>query len=424
MDPQHISLLFALAVLVSLALKLWLSSRQIRHVAQHADRVPEQFNDHISLESHRKAAAYTLAKQRVGMAETLWSTVLLVALTLGGGLRLLMHGLSVWLGTGLMFQVGLVAAVMVLLTLADLPFTLYRTFRIEQQFGFNRMTPTLFVTDMLKSFVLSALIGLPILSLLLWLMQAAGPRWWLYGWAAWAGFNALLLVIYPTLIAPLFNKFQPLTDQALIERIHALLARTGFTSRGVFVMDGSRRSAHGNAYFTGLGAAKRIVFFDTLIARLTPAEIEAVLAHELGHFKLKHIAKRLTLMLLGSLLFFAALGWLANQLWFYQGLGVEPWLDAPNNGLALILFVLALPVVMLPLSPLANALSRRHEFEADAFAAQHTQADDLTRALVKLYQDNASTLTPDALYSTFYDSHPPALLRIAHLKSGAQPQPA
>lgn len=416
-DFHFISIAFAMAVLASLVLKLWLSSRQIKYVSAHADQVPERFADRIGLDAHRKAAAYTVTKQRLSLVETSWGAMVLVALTLGGGLQALMTHLSTWMGTGLMFQVALVALVILLVTLIDLPFGWYRTFHVEQQFGFNRMTPGLFIADLLKSLVLSAAIGLPILALVLWLMQAAGPYWWLYAWGVWAGFNALVLVLYPTLIAPLFNKFQPLKDSALIERINALLTRTGFASRGVFVMDGSRRSAHGNAYFTGLGAAKRVVFFDTLVERLTPAEIEAVLAHELGHFKLKHITKRLVLMLLGSLLFFAALGWLAGQLWFYQGLGVEPLLNAPNDGLALILFVLVLPVVMLPLSPLANALSQRHEFEADAFAAQHTQANDLTQALVKLYQDNASTLTPDPLYSAFYDSHPPAALRIARLQA-------
>lgn len=416
-DHHVLSVVFAAAVLLSLGLKLWLSSRQIKHVAAHAAQVPERFAQHIEPDAHRKAAAYTLAKQRLALIESCFGAAVLVALTLGGGVQVLLSTLSAQLGTGLLFQVALVAAVMLLVTLLDLPFGWYRTFHIEQRFGFNRMTPGLFVADLLKSLVLSAAVGLPLLALMLWLMQAAGPYWWLYAWGVWAGFNALVLVLYPTLIAPLFNKFQPLTEAALLERINALLARTGFASRGVFVMDGSRRSAHGNAYFTGLGAAKRIVFFDTLIERLTPPEIEAVLAHELGHFKLKHIAKRLALMLFGSLLFFAALGWLAGQLWFYQALGVAPLLNAPNDGLALILFVLVLPVVMLPLAPLANALSRRHEYEADAFAAHHTHAGDLTQALIKLYKDNASTLTSDPIYSAFYDSHPPAALRIAHLQT-------
>ncbi len=408
---------FAAAVLINLGLKLWLASRQIRHVTTHADQVPERFASHVSLDAHRKAAAYTVAKQRLALIQSAWGALLLVALTLGGGLQFLVTTLSAVVGTGLTFQVTLVVSVALFITLLDLPFGWYRTFRIEQQFGFNRMTPGLFVTDLLKSLALSAAVGVPLLALVLGLMQSSGPHWWLYAWGVWAAFNALMLALYPTLIAPLFNKFQPLANNALVERINALLTRTGFASRGVFVMDGSRRSAHGNAYFTGLGAAKRIVFFDTLIERLTPTEIEAVLAHELGHFKLKHIAKRLALMLASSLLFFAALGWLARQLWFYQGLGVEPLLHAPNDGLALILFVMVLPVVMLPLSPLVHALSRRHEFEADAFAAQHTQATDLIHALVKLYQDNASTLTPDPLYSTFYDSHPPAALRVARLQS-------
>lgn len=416
---QVLTLAFAALVLASFGLKMWLAHRQVRHVATHADTVPARFADRIGLAAHRKAAAYTIAKQRLGIAETVAGVAALVLLTLGGGLQFVYSSLFAWLGNGFGFQIAVVAAVALLLTLVELPFAWYRQFRLEQQFGFNRMTIGLFVADTLKSLALSIAIGLPILALVLWLMRAAGPAWWLYAWLAWVGFNGLVLVLYPTLIAPLFNKFQPLADTALAQRIEALLARTGFASRGVFVMDGSRRSAHGNAYFTGLGAAKRIVFFDTLVERLAPAEIEAVLAHELGHFKLKHIAKRLALLFAASLVFFAALGWLATQLWFYRGLGVEPLLDASNDGLALVLFVLALPMVTFPLAPLASLFSRTHEFEADAFAAQHTRAEDLASALVKLYEDNASTLTPDPLYSAFYDSHPPAALRIARLQPDA-----
>lgn len=417
---QLVSAAFAVALVASFALKLWLATRQIRHVAAHADQVPESFAKHIDLPAHRKAAAYTLAKQRLSIIEIAWSTALLAALTLGGGLQWVVTAGSAALGTGLMFQVGLVALVLLLLTLTDLPFAWYRTFHIEQRFGFNRTTPGLFFTDLLKSLVLSAMVGLPILTLVLWLMGAAGPLWWVYAWVAWTAFNLMALIVYPTLIAPWFNQFKPLPEGELLERIQALLARAGFASRGVFVMDGSRRSAHGNAYFTGLGAAKRVVFFDTLIERLSPSEIEAVLAHELGHFKLKHIAKRLALLLIGSLIFFAALGWLAGKTWFYQGLGVEPILGASNDGLALILFILILPVILLPLGPLANALSRKHEFEADAYAAGQSQRSELIKALVKLYQDNASTLTPDPLYSIFYSSHPPARARIARLQASTQ----
>jgi STE24 endopeptidase len=408
---------FAALVLITLALKFWLSRRQIRHVAQHADTVPARFADRISLDAHRKAAQYTIAKQRLGLVETAATAAVLVLLTLGGALQTIAEVLGAALGHGLVFQVAIVAAVVLIVSAIDLPFAWYRQFVLEQRFGFNRMTPSLFIADIAKSLLLSAAIGLPILALVLWLMAAAGPLWWLYAWAVWTGFQGLMLVLYPLVIAPLFNSFAPLADVSLAQRIEQLLVRTGFASRGVFVMDGSRRSSHGNAYFTGLGAAKRIVFFDTLVERLAPSEIEAVLAHELGHYKLKHIAKRLAWVFVGSLVFFAALGGLASQLWFYEGLGVTPVLDARNDGLALVLFVMVLPLVTFPLAPLASRLSRTHEFEADAFAAQHTRAEDLASALVKLYEDNASTLTPDPLYSAFYDSHPPAALRIERLQA-------
>lgn len=422
-SSQFVTLAFALLVLASFGLKLWLARRQVQHVAAHADTVPVRFADRIGLVAHRKAAAYTIAKQRLGIAESAAGVAVLVLLTLGGGLQSIADALSARLGAGFGFQVAVVVAVALVFAVIDLPFAWHRQFRLEQQFGFNRMTLGLFVSDTFKSLALSVAIGLPILALVLWLMQAAGTWWWLYAWLAWAAFNLLVMVLYPTVIAPLFNKFQPLADTSLAQRIEALLARTGFASRGVFVMDGSRRSAHGNAYFTGLGASKRVVFFDTLVERLGPSEIEAVLAHELGHFKLKHIAKRLAMMFAASLVFFAALGWLATQVWFYQGLGVDPLVHASNDGLALVLFVLVLPVVTFPLAPLASRLSRKHEFEADAFAAQHTRAEDLASALVKLYEDNASTLTPDPLYSAFYDSHPPAALRIARLQREPAAQP-
>jgi len=309
--------------------------------------------------------------------------------------------------------------VLLAVSVLDLPFSWYRQFRIEQKFGFNRMTLKLWVADLAKSLALTTLLGLPLLAAVLWLMRSAGDLWWLYAWLLWIGFNALVLVLYPTLIAPLFNKFEPLADGRLADRINALLARTGFSSKGVFVMDGSRRSAHGNAYFTGLGRAKRIVFFDTLVERLQPSEIEAVLAHELGHFKLKHIAKRLVFSFVASLAFLALLGWLIAQPWFYTGLGVTPSLTGSNHGVALVLFALVLPVFTFVFAPVASLLSRRHEFEADAFAARHASAGDLVNALVKLYQDNASTLTPDPLHSAFYDSHPPASIRIQRLAQQA-----
>jgi STE24 endopeptidase len=416
-----LSLIFVVVLLATVSLKYWLAWRQIRHVRANADRVPSQFAERISLAAHQKAAAYTVAKQRFGMIDTAGSTAVLLLLTLLGGLQWISDGLTAWFGAALLHDIAVVVAVIVLLGAIDLPFSWYRQFHIEQAFGFNRMTPALFVTDLAKSVLLSALIGLPLLALVLWLMQSAGAVWWLYAWGVWVGFNLLLLVLYPTLIAPLFNKFEPLADAALAERITGLLARTGFSSRGVFVMDGSRRSAHGNAYFTGMGRAKRIVFFDTLVERLKPAEIEAVLAHELGHFKRRHVTKRLAFTFFASGAFLALLAWLAQQVWFYQGLGVEPLLSGSSNGVALVLFMLVAPVFTFVLAPLAGRISRKHEFEADAFAVQTTAGADLASALVKLYEDNASTLTPDPVHSAFYDSHPPAAVRIARLNPASAP---
>lgn len=374
-----------------------------------------QFADRVSPEAHRKAADYTIAKTRLGIVEAAVSAAVLVLLTLLGGLQWVSEALRAALGGGLLYQVAVVVVIALLLALVDLPFSWVRQFRIEQQFGFNRMTPKMWLADLLKSLLVSAALGLPLIAAIIWLMQQAGDPWWFYAWLLWTGFSAMLLLLYPTLIAPMFNKFEPLHDSALAERIAALLRRTGFRSRGVFVMDGSRRSAHGNAYFTGLGRAKRIVFFDTLIERLLPAEIEAVLAHELGHFKLKHIAKRLVLSIFASLALLALLGWLVTKPWFYIGLGVEPALDGMNQGVALVLFMLALPVFTFVLAPLGSVMSRRHEFEADQFAARNASAPDLVSALVKLYEDNASTLTPDPVHSAFYDSHPPASIRIQRL---------
>ncbi|HXF46384.1 MAG TPA: M48 family metallopeptidase [Burkholderiaceae bacterium] len=412
---EAFSLLFVFFLLAMVATKVWLALRQIRHVAAHAAAVPPQFATRISIEAHRKAAAYTIAKQKLGLVETGVGAIVLLALTLGGGVQALAELLGAWLGYGYAFQLAIVVAVVVVTSLIDLPFAWYRQFRIEQAFGFNRMTPGLFVADLVKSVLLAATLGLPILAVVLWLMQQAGELWWVYAWAVWIGFNALLLVIFPTVIAPLFNRFEPLRDETLAQRIQRLVERTGFASRGVFVMDGSRRSSHGNAYFTGLGRSKRIVFFDTLLARLAPPEIEAVLAHELGHFKLRHIAKRLAFSFFAGFVLFAALGWLAAEPWFYQGLGVTPVAGARNDGLALVLFFLVLPVFTFFFAPLASLLSRRHEFEADAFAARETKAEDLVSALVKLYEDNASTLTPDPVHSAFYDSHPPAAVRVQRL---------
>jgi STE24 endopeptidase len=417
------TLIFVAFLLLMLGLKYWLAMRQIRHVAAHADIVPAQFSDRVGLEAHRKAAGYTIAKQRLGLIESAVGAAVLLALTLLGGLEAIGGSIGAVAGHGFLFQILIVAVVVALASVIDLPFAWYRHFHLEQAYGFNRMTPRLFIIDLAKSVLLAAALGLPIVAIVLWLMQQAGALWWIHAWLVWAAFNLLIMVLYPTLIAPLFNKFEPLRDASLAQRVQALLTRTGFSSKGVFVMDGSRRSSHGNAYFTGFGRAKRVVFFDTLVARLTPPEIEAVLAHELGHFKLKHITKRLVVSFSSSLVFLAALGWLANQSWFYQGLGVTPLLDARNDGFALVLFILAAPVFTFVLGPLASYFSRKHEFEADAFAAQHASAPDLVAALVKLYEDNASTLTPDPLHSAFYDSHPPASIRIERLLAAA-PNPA
>ena len=405
---------FVFFLLLMVGLKYWLASRQMRYVSAHADTVPHQFADRVSAEAHRKAADYTIAKTRLGMIETALGAVVLVSLTLLGGVQWISESLRTLFTSDLTYQVAVVAVVALLLALIDLPFSWARQFRIEQKFGFNRMTPRVWLADLAKSLLVSAALGLPLIAAIVWLMQRAGGLWWFYAWLLWVAFNALILVLYPTLIAPIFNKFEPLKDSALAERIGALLSRTGFASKGVFVMDGSRRSAHGNAYFTGLGRAKRIVFFDTLIERLLPTEIEAVLAHELGHFKLKHIAKRLAFSFVASLGVLALLGWLITQPWFFSGLGVEPAPGA-NQGVALVLFMLVLPVFTFVFAPLASVMSRKHEFEADKFAARNASAHDLVNALVKLYQDNASTLTPDPVHSAFYDSHPPASIRIERL---------
>ena len=418
MSATLFTFLFLAALVTSTLVKLWLASRQMRHVLRHREHVPDRFAERITLAAHQKAADYTVAKTRLGIAELAAGVVLLVALTLLGGLQWLqttLHSVAGGVLSGVWLQVALVVAVTVIASVVDLPFSIYRQFRLEARFGFNTMSFGLFVADLVKGALIGAVLGIPLVAAVIALMEAAGALWWLYAWLLWVGFNLLVLVLYPTVIAPLFNKFTPLTDDSLRARIDALLARCGFTARGVFVMDGSKRSAHGNAYFTGFGAAKRIVFFDTLLARLEPAEIEAVLAHELGHFKRRHIIKRIAWSFTLSLVGLALLGWLAGQTWFYTGLGVEPHLGSGNGGLALVLFMFVLPLFTFPLAPLSSRASRKHEYEADAFAAQQANPDDLVRALVKLYQDNAATLTPDPLHSLFYDSHPPAALRIGRL---------
>ncbi len=411
-----LTLAFAACLLAGLAVKFWLASRQVRHVAQHRDAVPAPFDATVPLPAHQRAADYTIAKLRLGLLETAFGAAVLLAWTLLGGLDLLNQALIGWLGGGMTQQLALLAAFALIGGVLDLPFSLYGTFVVEERFGFNKMTWKLWLADTVKSTLLGAAIGLPIAWLILWLMGAAGTWWWLWAWATWMGFNLLLLVIYPTFIAPLFNQFKPLEDESLKARVTALMQRCGFAAKGLFVMDGSRRSAHANAYFTGFGAAKRVVFYDTLLARLSPGEVDAVLAHELGHFKHRHIVQRMVLLFGLSLVGFALLGWLATQTWFYTGLGVRPNLQGPNDALALLLFLLAVPVFSFFIAPLTAQLSRKHEFEADAFAVRQTSGADLGTALLKLYEDNASTLTPDPIYVKFYYSHPPASERLARLQ--------
>jgi STE24 endopeptidase len=418
MTPAVFTALFAAALVAGLLLKLWLATRQIRHVVQHRTAVPTAFAERITLAAHQKAADYTVAKARLGILELAFGAAVLLGWTLLGGLDLLNQALLVWLGAGLTQQLALLVSFMLIGGVIDLPFSLYGTFVLEEKFGFNKMTCKLWLMDAIKGAVIGALIGLPIAALILWLMGAAGDLWWLWAWCVWMGFNLLLLLIYPTFIAPLFNKFEPLEDAGLKERVTALMTRCGFKAKGLFVMDGSKRSAHANAYFTGFGASKRVVFFDTLLKSLTPGEVDAVLAHELGHFKHKHIIKRIVSMFAMSLAGFALLGFLSNQLWFYLGLGVRPItadVQGVNSALALLLFMMVIPVFTLFISPLMAQVSRKHEFEADAYAMSQTQASDLKNALLKLYEDNASTLTPDPLYVKFYYSHPPASERLARM---------
>lgn len=411
MTPAAFTLLFLSLLLLTTLARLLLASRHLRHVKQHRDAVPHAFSERISLSAHQHAADYTHSKVRLDMFETLFEAAVLIALTVLGGIQFLLEFWQGLLDSPLLQGGILIVSVLLLSGLLEIPFGLYRTFVIEQRFGFNKTTWKLYWTDMLRGLLLGGILGLPLLFGVLWLMDAMGAAWWLYTWLAWMGFNLLVLFIYPTFIAPLFNRFTPLPDGAMRNRIEALLAQCGFTASGLFVMDGSRRSAHGNAYFTGFGRNKRIVFFDTLLARLDAGEIEAVLAHELGHFKRRHVHKRMLTTFAGSLLLLYFLGQLLQTGWFFAGLGVT----TPATAAGLLLFILLLPLVGFWLHPLLSAYSRKHEYEADAYAAQHARRDALVSALVKLYQDNAATLTPDPWYSAFYDSHPPAQLRIAHL---------
>ncbi|HMW22393.1 MAG TPA: M48 family metallopeptidase [Burkholderiaceae bacterium] len=420
MTSLTVTVVFATALLLMLALRLWLIGRQVRHVARYRAAVPTAFAGTVSLEAHQKAADYTVARQRLDLIATAWSAAVLLGWTLLGGLDALNIALRDallprWGGMG--YQLALLTAVSLIGGLIDLPLDVWRTFRLEQRFGFNRMTPGLWLRDLIVGALLGAVIGLPLAALLLWLMAAAGALWWLWAFAVLAGFTLLMQVLYPTVIAPLFNKFQPLADQALADRVTALMQRCGFRAQGFYVMDGSKRSAHANAYFTGFGGSKRVVFFDTLLSRLSPAQVEAVLAHELGHFHHRHVPKRLASVMGVWLLSLALLGWLMNQAAFYTGLGVQPNLFAPNDALALLLVVMVGPVFGFFISPLTAALSRRQEFEADAFACRQADASELKAALLKLYEDNASTLTPDPLYVRAYYSHPPAGERLSAMQA-------
>lgn len=425
MTPSLFTIIFLVVLLLSTGLRLWLNARHMRHVLACRAQVPVEFTPHINAEDHARAADYTVAKVRLGQVEILIEAALLLVFTLGGLLYAIDGGVRSWLGNGYAHDLALFAMVSLVGFAVGLPASLYRTFRLEAAFGFNKMTSRLWLVDLLKGAALAIVIGGPLLLAVLWLMQQMGERWWLYVWLFWMGFNLLVLVLYPTVIAPLFNKFSPLADASLKQRIEALLTRCGFASSGLFVMDGSKRSAHGNAYFTGFGAARRIVFFDTLLEKLAPQEIEAVLAHELGHYHHKHVIKRILLLAVMSLGMLWLLGQVIDQAWFYAGLNVikvgagdtATQTLTGQTAMGLLLFSMVLPVFLFPLSPLTSALSRRDEYQADAYAARQTAAHDLVTALVKLYRDNAATLTPDPVYSLFHDSHPPASQRIAHLQS-------
>ncbi len=408
------TLIFVGLLISTTVVRLWLGSRHVAHVQAHRGSVPSPFEGNISLESHQKAADYSAAKTKLVLIEAVAQALLLAVLTIGGGLQ--------WLDTAwfnalpdypILRGALVICSAMLVSSMIDLPFEYYKTFTIDERFGFNKMTKSLFFNDLVKHSVVGLALGLPILFAALWLMQGAGQYWWFYLWVVWSAFNLFMLAVYPTFIAPLFNKFTPLKDENLKSRIEALLVKCGFKSQGLFVMDGSARSSHGNAYFTGFGSSKRVVFFDTLLSRLNGQEIEAVLAHELGHFKHHHVIKRIAMMFVASFLGLALLGWLVNEPWFYNGLGVTEM----SNHMALLLFLLVSPVFLFLLRPLMASYSRKNEFEADDYAAKHANANHLVEALVKLYRDNASTLTPDPLHSAFYDSHPPASARISKLSA-------
>jgi len=419
MDALFVTGTFIVLVIAATSLQVWLTRRQIRHVRAHRDHVPAAFATKISLQAHHKAADYTVARQRFSLVRLAVSLILLFGWTLLGGLEWLnvaLQPLGITLGS-LGYQVALVFAFSIVGSVIELPLDWHHHFRIEERFGFNRMTLKLWVSDLIKNFFVSTLIGLPLIAMVLWFMGAAGSAWWLWAWGAWVAFNLLLMVVYPIWIAPLFNQFEPLQDETLKQRVEALMQRCGFSAQGLFVMDGSKRSAESNAYFTGLGKAKRVVFYDTLLSRLNHDELEAVLAHELGHFHHRHLRKTLISLFILTLAGFAALGWLSTQPAFFTGLGVTPNAGLPNDALAILLFLLVIPTIGPLIEPLLSGTSRRHEFEADAYAKQQASAPALVQALVKLTEDNAVTLTPDPLYVRFHYSHPPMVERIAALET-------
>ena len=407
-----LTITFITLLIATTVIRIWLGQRHVAHVQKHRNQVPTAFKDNISLDAHQKAADYSSAKTQLVIIEASVQAILLAILTIGGGLQWIDDIWRYFLPHHEIIRGALViSAAMLVSGLIDLPFDYYKTFVVDEKFGFNKMTPGMFFSDLFKQSIVGLALGAPILFAALWLMQSAGEYWWLYLWITWSVFNLIMLAVYPTFIAPLFNKFSPLEDESLKQRIEALLTKCGFKSQGLFVMDGSSRSSHGNAYFTGFGSSKRVVFFDTLLERLNADEIEAVLAHELGHFKHHHVIKRIALLFFVSFLGLALLGWLINQPWFYAGLGVTEM----SNYMALMLFLLVSPVFLFLLRPVMASYSRKNEFEADDYAAKHADAKYLVEALVKLYRDNASTLTPDPLHSAFYDSHPPASIRISKL---------
>ncbi len=412
-----LTLLFGITLLVGLATRFWLASKQIRHVAKHRDEVPTPYKNIIDLNAHQKAANYTISKTNLGMIEIGLGGVILLAWTLLGGLSALNQVLIQSLGDGFIQQLSLIVSFIIIGGLIDLPMSYYQTFGLENKFGFNNTTVKLWFQDLGKGILIGSLIGLPVAAFVIWMMTSLGTTWWLWTWGFWLGFNLLLLFIYPNFIAPIFNQFKPLDDPTLTERVTGLMQRCGFSAKGFFVMDGSKRSAHANAYFTGFGASKRVVFYDTLLEKLTHEEVEAVLAHELGHFKYKHVQKRLFLMFALSFIGLAFLGWLSQQVWFYTGLGVIPNLQGGNQALALLLFLIATPVFTFFITPFASRSSRNHEFQADAFAVSQSSGGDLCSALLKLYNDNASTLTPDPTYANFYYSHPPATERLERMSA-------